>query len=251
MDSTGISAITNVGITNSGLIESTAGTLTIDPPVPGPTLTNSGTLEANGGELDIASNPIANTGTLQAIDDFILKLTTLTVTNTGNGTVTVGNGSTLDLVSATIDGGTLGNSGTLDSTGISAITNVGITNSGLIEFDRRHADHRSSGPGSDPDQLRYAGSQWRRTRHRQRPHRQHRDLAGDRRFHFEADHADGDQHRQRHGDGRQRLDAGPGERHHRWRHARQFRHAGFHRHQRHHQCRHHQLRADRIRPPAR
>ncbi len=133
LNSTGTSAITNVGVTNSGLIESTGGTLTIDP-VAGPTLTNSGTLEANGGELDITSDPVGNTGTLQAIDNSTLKLTTLTVTDTGAGTVTVGNGSTLDLVSATISGGTLGNSGTLNSTGTSALTNVGITNSGLIEL---------------------------------------------------------------------------------------------------------------------
>ncbi|MGB9115991.1 beta strand repeat-containing protein, partial [Bradyrhizobium sp.] len=82
MDSTGASFITNVSITNSGLIESASGTLTIDP-VAGPTLTNSGTLEANGGELDITSDPVINTGILQAIDDSTLKLTTLTVTNTG------------------------------------------------------------------------------------------------------------------------------------------------------------------------
>jgi hypothetical protein len=131
MDSTGISFITNAGITNSGLIESIGGILTIDP-VAGPTVVNSGTLEANGGELDITGDPVTNTGILQAIDDSTLKLTTLTVTNTG-GTVTVDNGSTLDLANATIDGGTLGNSGTLDSTGISFISNAGITNSGLIE----------------------------------------------------------------------------------------------------------------------
>ena len=130
LDSTGISSLGNVGITNSGLIESTGGTLTIDPTVV-VTLVNSGTLEANGGELDI-SEAVTNNATLQAIDDSILKLTTTTVTNTGAGTVTVGLGSTLDLVSAIITGGTLTNGGTLDSTGTSAIDNVGITNSGLI-----------------------------------------------------------------------------------------------------------------------
>ena len=59
---------------------------------------------------------------MQAIDDSILKLTTLTVTNTGNGTVTVGNGSTLDLVSATIDGGTINDNGTIDVIGNSSIS---------------------------------------------------------------------------------------------------------------------------------
>ncbi|MGB9117736.1 beta strand repeat-containing protein, partial [Bradyrhizobium sp.] len=62
--------------------------------------------------LDITSDPVINTGILQAIDDSTLKLTTLTVTNTG-GTVTVDNGSTLDLADATIDGGTLGGTGTI------------------------------------------------------------------------------------------------------------------------------------------
>ncbi len=132
MDVTGTSAISDVGITNTSLIESTGGVLTIDPATV-VTLTNSGTLEANGGELDITGEPVANTGTLQAIDDSTLKLTTTTVTNTGAGTVTVDLGSTLDLVSAIITGGTLTNNGTLDSTGTSAISDVGITNTSLIE----------------------------------------------------------------------------------------------------------------------
>src|ERR1700709_2582676 len=63
IDSTGTTAIANVGITNTGLIESTSGILTIDP-VAGPTITNSGTIEANGGELDITSDPVGNTGSL-------------------------------------------------------------------------------------------------------------------------------------------------------------------------------------------
>ena len=96
------------------------------------TLVNSGTLEANGGELDITNEPVTNTGTLQAIDDSTLKLTSTTVTNSG-GKVTVESGSTLDLVGAAIDGGTLGNSGTLDSTGSSALADVGMTNSGTLE----------------------------------------------------------------------------------------------------------------------
>ena len=131
LDSTGTSSLSNVGITNSGLIESTGGTLTIDP-VAVVTLVNSGTLEANGGELDI-SEAVTNNATLQAIDDSTLKLISTTVTDNTGGTVTVGFGSTLDLVGANIDGGTLTESGTLDSTGTSSLSNVGITNSGLIE----------------------------------------------------------------------------------------------------------------------
>ena len=118
VDSTGTSTLSNVGITNSGLIESTGGTLTIDPTVV-VTLVNSGTLEANGGELDI-SEAVTNNATLQAIDSSTLKLTSTTVTNNAGGTVTVGLGSTLDLVSAGISGGTLSNSGTVDSTGTSS-----------------------------------------------------------------------------------------------------------------------------------
>ena len=112
LDSTGISAITDVDITNNGLIEATGGVLTIDPSA-GPTLINYGTLEANGGELDITHEPVTNAGTLQAIDDSTLKLTSTVVTNTG-GAVSVESGSTLDLVGAAISGGTLGIGGTLD-----------------------------------------------------------------------------------------------------------------------------------------
>ena len=142
----------------------TSGVLTIDSAAD-VTLVNSGTLEANGGELDITDEPVTNTGTLQAIDGSTLKLTTTTATNT-SGTVTVESGSTLDLVGAAIDGGTLDNSGTLDSTGISALTDVAITNSGLIEAT---GGVLTIDPAArrDPRQLRYAGSQWRRTRHHQ------------------------------------------------------------------------------------
>ena len=78
----------------------TSGVLTIDPAAD-VTLVNSGTLEANGGELDITSEPVTNTGTLRAIGDSTLKLNSTTVTNT-SGTVTVESGSTLDLVGATV-----------------------------------------------------------------------------------------------------------------------------------------------------
>ena len=98
----------------------------------GPTISNFGTLEANGGALDITSEAITNTGTLQAIDDSVLTLTTLTVSNTG-GTVNVDKGSTLDLAGAEIDNGTLTNSGTFDSTGTSKLDNVGITNTGTLQ----------------------------------------------------------------------------------------------------------------------
>jgi fibronectin-binding autotransporter adhesin len=135
VNSIGTDVITHAAITNTSILEATAGVLTISSSG-GVTLTNSGTLEANGGELDITGEPVTNTGTLQATDNSILKLTTTTVTNTDgetNGTVTIDLGSTLDLVSATIIDGTLTNHGTLDATGASAITDVGITNTGTIE----------------------------------------------------------------------------------------------------------------------
>ncbi len=131
LNSTGTSTLSDVTITNTGTLESTSGKLTISDPS-GPTLTNSGTLEANGGELDITNEPVINTGTLQAIDDSTLKLTSTTVTNTG-GTVNVGGGSALDLSNAAIDTGTLTNSGMLNSTGTSALSDVAITNTGTLE----------------------------------------------------------------------------------------------------------------------
>jgi probable HAF family extracellular repeat protein len=134
LDSISTSTIDDAGITNTGLIESTGGVLTIDPVAPTLTLINSGTLEANGGELDITTEPVANTGTLQAIGGGTLKLTSMTVTNAGGGTVTVGAGSTLDLVgtsiSANIDGGTVGNSGTIDNVSGTNTISADITNTG-------------------------------------------------------------------------------------------------------------------------
>src|SRR6202043_2612745 len=88
--------------------------------------------KANGGELDIPGEPVTNTGTLQAIDDSILKLTSLAVTNT-HGTVSDDSGSTLDLIDAIISGGAPSISGFLDSTGTSAIDDANITNSGTLE----------------------------------------------------------------------------------------------------------------------
>jgi hypothetical protein len=135
LDSTGSSAIHDANITNTGLIESTGGTLTIDPAAL-VSITNSGTLEANGGELDIASEPITNTGTLQAINHGTLKLTSTTVTNSNGGSVSIEAGSTLDLVDlvgAGISGGTLTNFGAFDSvSGVNVVTAT-VTNTGTIE----------------------------------------------------------------------------------------------------------------------
>ena len=141
LDSTGTSAITNVDITNFGLLEATGGVLTIDPAAIA-TLINSGTIEANGGELDIAGEPVINTGTLQAIDGGRLVLDGETVTNavtnpitlvTSNGIVTVGASSTLDLKNANISGGNLSNSGTINNVSGSNVVSSVVTNTGTIE----------------------------------------------------------------------------------------------------------------------
>jgi hypothetical protein len=133
IDSTGTSALANVGITNSGTIEALGGILTIDPPTQ-LTIVNSGTLEANGGELDLTGETVTNTGTLAAISLSTLKLTDTTVNNNDGvatdpiGTVTVGSGSTLDLVRATINGGTIGGAGTITTaTGNTDSTLNGVT----------------------------------------------------------------------------------------------------------------------------
>jgi FecR protein len=120
LDSTGISAINHASITNTSIIEATAGTLTIDPAV---SFTNTGTLEAiGGGTLVLSGETVSN-----AVTDSTTHITS-------NGTVLIGAGSTLDLVGAGISGGTLTNSGTFDSisSGVN-IVSAAVTNTGTIE----------------------------------------------------------------------------------------------------------------------
>ncbi|MGY8683250.1 FecR domain-containing protein [Bradyrhizobium sp. UFLA05-153] len=129
--STGISAINSADITNAGTIDVTGGTLTIDPLVQH-TITNQNLIEANGGELDITGDLIINAGTLEAINGGVLKLGTVTVTNT-KGTVTVDGTSKLYLSDVTINGGSLGNAGNIYVvTGSNSIT-AAVTNTGTIE----------------------------------------------------------------------------------------------------------------------
>ncbi|WBL79613.1 FecR domain-containing protein [Bradyrhizobium xenonodulans] len=130
LDSTGVSTVTNASITNNGLIEAIGGLLTLSATTSA-AVANAGTLQANGAELDIDHQAVSNTGTLGAINDGTLKLIGMTVTNTG-GAVSVETGSTLDLVGATIDGGTVTIAGTLESTGTSAINDADIDNTGTI-----------------------------------------------------------------------------------------------------------------------
>lgn len=128
--SSGTSTVTNACVMNNGLIEAIGGVLTLAATTSA-TIANADTLRANGAELDIDHQAVTNTGTLAAISGGTLKLTALTVTNTG-GTVSVESGSTLDLVGATIDGGTVTIAGTLESTGTSAINDADISNTGTI-----------------------------------------------------------------------------------------------------------------------
>lgn len=128
--SSGTSTITNSSIANNGLIETIGGLLTLTATTSA-TIANAGKLQANGAEFDIDHQAVTNTGTLAAINDGTLKLTAMTVANTG-GTVSIEAGSTLDLASATIDGGTVTVAGTLESTGTSAIDGADITNTGTI-----------------------------------------------------------------------------------------------------------------------
>ena len=136
LNSTGTSSISDAPLIDTGLVEVTSGTLTIDPNW----VINSGLLEANGGSLVIDDTPVTNTGTLKATDDSALALSGDTVTNTA-GTVQVDAGSTLDLEGSSINGGMVDVSGTLNSTGTSAIDGASLTDSRVVEFDLRHADH--------------------------------------------------------------------------------------------------------------
>lgn len=130
--SSGATTITDVSISNSHLIETTlGGLLTLLATTPAAAITNDDTIRANGAELDINGEAVTNTGTLAAINAGTLKLIATKVTNTG-GAVSIESGSTLDLSSAIVNGGTLTISGTLESNGTSAITDANIANTGTM-----------------------------------------------------------------------------------------------------------------------
>lgn len=131
LDSTGTTTITNTNISNTYLIEAIGGVLALVATTSTTAITNGGTLQANGAELDINGEAVTNTRTLAAINDGTLKLISNIVTNTG-GAVSIESGSTLDLSSATVKGGTLAIAGTLESIGTSAITDADVTNTGTI-----------------------------------------------------------------------------------------------------------------------
>lgn len=103
VDATGATTLNGVAVTSSGLLEATAGTLTLDPT----SMTNTGTLLATGGAT--------------------LDLESISVTN-GAGKIKVDSGSTLKLDQTSITGGTLANSGIVDMTGNATLDGVAVSN---------------------------------------------------------------------------------------------------------------------------
>src|SRR5208282_3408598 len=117
LDSTGNSAIDGAAITiaSTGTLEATSGTLTINPS----TINNAGTLEADGATLVLVSLAVTNTGTVEATGtDGIIDL--LNATISGGTVKTVGSG---DVIEATVDISTIesttsfSNAGTLEADG--------------------------------------------------------------------------------------------------------------------------------------
>jgi hypothetical protein len=95
LDSTGISTITGASITNTGLIDSTSGVLTIDSATL-LTLINSGTLEATSiGTLQI-DDSVNNTGTLAANGGTLIIEANAVIS--GTASVTIEHGGTADFV---------------------------------------------------------------------------------------------------------------------------------------------------------
>ena len=130
VDSENLNALHGMAITNTGTLESTGGVLTIDG---GSSINNSGTLQANGGDLILTNDTLTNTNALKAINNSTLKLTNTGVANFG-GAITVLGGSTLDLDGGdSISGGTLSNSGEVDSENLNALHGMAITNTGTLE----------------------------------------------------------------------------------------------------------------------
>jgi fibronectin-binding autotransporter adhesin len=139
INSTGISAFTDVIINNTGKIEATSGVLTIDPAA-GVTLSNSGTIQANSGELVLSGETVANTATLEALNGGLLVLDHTTVNN-AHGLIVVGDSvpssmSTVDLKNAAITGGEVAThfDGVIDVIGgVNTINATAVDNSGTLE----------------------------------------------------------------------------------------------------------------------
>ncbi len=154
IDVTGASTINGGATLNNGYLTIESGkTLTLDNvTVNGTTVTDKGTVVLDDtvkltggatlqGASSLALGLITNNGTLEVTGAAELLDDTLTNSSATGGVIQVDALQTLTLSGAEIIDGTLNNGGTLGSTGSSALTAVGITNSGTIEFDRRHPDH--------------------------------------------------------------------------------------------------------------
>src|SRR5439155_285246 len=128
-DSTGTSSISNAAITiaATGILQSTGGTLTIDPS----TIANAGLLEADGGERDLNDiTSFTNSGTLLATADSLLVLNGDIIVSTGTVEVDHGSGSahsTIDFERSIPTRRTPALNGVFDSTGTSSISDAAIT----------------------------------------------------------------------------------------------------------------------------
>ena len=132
---------TEFGATLSGVCVENSGAIQVDADsvlalshtlIKGGALADHGTIQVTG-DSEIDNTAVANCGTLEAVDDSILKLISLVLTNDTKGTVSADISSTLDLVDSIIKGGTIDVAGTLNSTGNSEIDGATIHNTGLLE----------------------------------------------------------------------------------------------------------------------
>jgi len=132
---------TDFGATLSGVCVENSGAIQVDADsmlalshtlIKGGALADQGTVQVTG-DSEIDNTAVTNCGTLEAVDDSILKLISLMLTNDAKGTVSTDITSTLDLVDTIIKGGTIDVAGTLASTGNSEIDGATIHNTGLLE----------------------------------------------------------------------------------------------------------------------
>ena len=92
-----------------------------------------GTINATGGTITFNGGSIANGNLLEATNLGTLQLENITVTNSSAATATVDGTSTLDLMSASILGGTIENDGNVVVTnGVSVLHGDSVTNSGTM-----------------------------------------------------------------------------------------------------------------------
>jgi hypothetical protein len=92
-----------------------------------------GTINANGGTIAFDGGSIANGNLLEATNGGTLQLANLTVTNSAAGSATIDATSNLDLIGASILGGTIENDGSaLVTGGASVLHGASVTNAGTM-----------------------------------------------------------------------------------------------------------------------